>query len=213
MRKRGGKEDSRILSRVRWFLYTDNTAIILLRETVSSIVFVLFLGLLLFAISGLWPPMVAVESGSMQPEMSRGDLIFTMEEHRLSGDLAHGNSGVVTSRIGAQNEYRTFGGYGDVIIYQPNGDPEETPVIHRARFWVNDSENWYSKADPSYLSGDSCEEIKNCPAPHSGFITKGDANSEYDQATEISSPVRPKWIIGTAELRIPHLGRIRLAVS
>jgi signal peptidase len=33
------------------------------------------------------------------------------------------------------------------------------------------------------------------------------------EASAISEPVRPSWVIGTAEFRIPWLGWIRLAVS
>ncbi|MFB9805374.1 hypothetical protein ACFFQF_08330 [Haladaptatus pallidirubidus] len=57
---------------------------------------------------------------------------------------------------------------------------------------------------------DSCQELLNCPAPHAGFITKGDANDAYDQVVPISEPVKPSWIRGTAEVKIPWLGHVRL---
>lgn len=202
-----------LLDRIRWFLKTDHPTISFIREILSTVLTVALVGLLLFSISGVWPPMVAVESGSMQPEMNRGDLIYVVEENRFTSDQSYKETGVVTYKIGEKSDYTTFDGYGDVIIYKPYGDSGQTPVIHRAMFWVNSSENWYSKANPEYLSGDSCEEIQNCPAPHSGFVTKGDNNGYYDQTKGISSPVRPNWIIGTAEIRIPYLGHIRLAVS
>jgi signal peptidase len=212
----GSDEDSgqkSLFDRVRWVVKTDHSTISFIREMVSTVVSVVLIGLLLFSISGVWPPMVAVESGSMQPEMYRGDLIYVVEEHRFIPKLSYKETGIVTHRIGKKSDYTTFNGYGDVIIYQPYGDTEKTPVIHRARFWVNDSENWYSKANPNYLAEDNCKEVPNCPAPHSGFITKGDNNRYYDQVSSISSPVQPKWIIGTAEVRLPYLGNIRLAFS
>jgi signal peptidase len=88
-----------------------------------------------------------------------------------------------------------------------------TPIIHRARFWVNESENWVAngKADPAHLgSAESCGQLSQCPAPHAGFITKGDANGRYDQVSGLSEPVKPAWVVGTAEFRIPWLGNIRL---
>ncbi|MFB6069694.1 MAG: S26 family signal peptidase [Halanaeroarchaeum sp.] len=200
----------------RWFLRTDTGPVVFVREVLASALAVVAVGLLLFAVSGVWPPMVAVESGSMEPHLQRGDLVFIMEEHRLSPAYATGHTGVVTYQTGVRRDYRSFGSYGDVIVYRPYGDTDRTPVIHRARFWVNDSENWLSKANPAYLPGDTCSAVPNCPAPHAGFITKGDnqaTNEYYDQVRGISDPVKPSWIVGTAEVRIPYLGWVRLTFS
>ncbi len=202
-----------LLARARWFMNTDEEWVVFVREVFSSLAVVAIVGLVLFAVSGLWPPMVAIESPSMEPHMERGDLVFLMEEHRFAGGAAYEGTGVVTYQAGAAAGYSEFGEYGDVIVYQPDGNGGETPIIHRARFWVNASENWYDEADEEYLGGaDSCEELTNCPAPHGGFITKGDNNPAYDQvgADPISSPVKPEWVTGTAEFKIPWLGRIRL---
>ncbi|WP_276300963.1 S26 family signal peptidase [Halorussus lipolyticus] len=196
---------------VTWLRRTDHTAIEFLRETASSALVVVLVGLVLFGASGIWPPMVAVESPSMEPHMERGDLVFVMEEHRLAPEFDTAETGVVTYRVGKSEEFRKSGDYGDVIIFRRDGAKGRTPVIHRARFWVNDSENWYDKANPRYLPGDSCTEIANCPAPNAGFVTLGDNNRYYDQVTGISRPVRPSWIRGTAEVKIPFLGHVRLA--
>jgi len=194
-----------------WLRQSDHTAIELLRETASSALLVLVIGLVLFGVSGIWPPMVAVESGSMEPHMERGDLIFVMEEQRLAPEFATAETGVVTYRTGESEGFRKLGDYGDVIVFRPDGKTSETPIIHRARFWVNDSENWYDDANPEYLPGDSCADIVNCPAPNAGFVTLGDNNRHYDQATGQSRPVRPSWVRGTAEVRVPFLGHVRLA--
>ncbi|MFC7081896.1 S26 family signal peptidase [Halorussus caseinilyticus] len=202
---------------VRRFRNSDNGAVVFVREMLSSAGIVIAIGLLLFAVSGVWPPMVAIESGSMEPHMQKGDLVFIMEEGRLAPAAAHANTGVVTYRGGEEKGYKSFNNYGDVIIYQPDGREYETPIIHRARFWVEEGENWYDEADKQYISADSCEELTNCPAPNSGFITKGDANSFYDQASwgggALSDPVRPSWVRGTAEVRVPWLGWVRLQFS
>jgi signal peptidase len=103
-----------------------------------------------------------------------------------------------------------------VIVYNPDGRTDTTPIIHRAMFWVEEGENWYDKADKQSIGrysacGNSTgEALPNCPAPHAGFITKGDANGRYDQVDQLSDPVRPAWVVGTAEVRIPLLGCLRL---
>jgi len=215
MKQRDGEPDPRggPVSAVRWFLSTDHEGVVFVREMLESALAVVAVGALLFAISGVWPPMVAVESGSMEPHMTRGDLVFVMDEDRLAPDAAHAETGVVTYRTGEEVGYSTFGDHGDVVIYRPSGSAFETPIIHRARFWVDEGENWYDEADDRYVRADSCEELTNCPAPNAGFITKGDANQFYDQAQGMSSPVKPSWVRGTAEIRIPLLGHVRLLFS
>ena len=205
---------------VRWFVRTDHGAVSYVREILTSVVAVLLVGLVLFAVSGLWPPMVAVESPSMEPNMKTGDLVFVMEEHRLAAPAAYDDTGVVTYRTGQETGYDKFDQSGDVIVFRPDGNGGTTPIIHRAMFYVNGSENWYEKAvavDPRAVgSADNCWELDFCPAPHGGFITKGDnenTNRHYDQVSNLTAPVRPSWVVGTAEFRIPLLGNIRLWAS
>jgi signal peptidase len=178
-------------------------------DVVSSVVAVFLVGFLLFAVSGVWPPLVAVESGSMHPHMKTGDLVFVMEEERFHGENAHAGTGVVTAR--AAEGYRKFGQSGDVIVYAPHGNADRTPIIHRAMFWVEDGEDWYGKADGTYVgSADDCSELNHCPAPHAGFVTLGDNNGLYDQARAGLPPVKSAWVVGTAEVRVPALGWVRL---
>ncbi|SDX74316.1 signal peptidase, endoplasmic reticulum-type [Halobellus clavatus] len=191
------------------FRTAQSGPLVFIRETLYSVAAVLAVGFLLFAISGVWPPMVAVESGSMEPQMHRGDLIFVTEPQRFSPDYARGGTGVVTVEVGSDNGYRSFGGNGSVVIYDPP-DRRGSPIIHRAHFYVDDGENWYDEANPDHVRASNCAELTNCPAPHAGFITKGDANARYDQASGIAGPVRPGWVRGTARFRIPYLGYVRL---
>jgi len=185
------------------------------RDVVTSVLAVLAVGAYLYAVSGVWPPLVAVESTSMTPNMQVNDLVFVMEPDRFAGPAAQGDTGVVTAEAGREAGYRTFGSYGDVIVYERDGDRRRVPIIHRAMFWVEDGENWYGKADQDYITASECgdtpgEGLPNCPAPHAGFITKGDSNGRYDQVTSLSGPVKPGWVVGTAEVRVPGLGWIRL---
>jgi signal peptidase len=185
------------------------SVLVYVRDVVSSASAVLLVGLLLFSVSGVWPPLVAIESPSMEPHIDTGDLVFVMEEDRFPGPNAR--HGVTTA---AQSDsYVRFEQSGDVIVFAPDGNRETTPIIHRAMLWVDEGENWYDRADPDAVGGaKSCADLRNCPAPYAGFITKGDNNVRYDQvgSTVISNPVRPAWVVGTAELRVPLLGQIRL---
>ncbi|WP_115864787.1 S24/S26 family peptidase [Halorussus litoreus] len=205
------------LALVRRFRNSEHGAVVFVREMLSSAAIVLVIGLVLFAISGVWPPMVAIESGSMEPHMQKGDLVFIMEEGRLAPEAAQGDTGIVTAHAGADAGYNKFNNPGDVIVYKPDGKSYETPIIHRAIFWVEEGENWYDEADQQYIGAGNCQELSNCPAPHAGFITKGDNNGFYDQASsrlgDISSPVKPSWVRGTAEVRVPWLGWVRLKFS
>ncbi len=193
-------------------------------DLVSSVLAVAIVGAYLFTVSGIWPPLVAVESESMVPNMEVNDLVFVMDEERFAPDEAHGGTGVVTAQDA--DGYRQFGGPGDVIVFEPNGNERRTPIIHRAMFYVEEGENWYDRADEDYVGGatscngtnapDGDKGLRNCPAPHDGFITKGDNNGLYDQAGPggaSTGPVKAEWVVGTAEFRIPGLGWVRLATQ
>ena len=185
------------------------------RDIGTSVGAVLLVGGFLFAVSGVWPPLVAIESGSMEPHIDTGDMVFVMDAERFSGQEAR--HGVVTAAAGAETGYQTFQQPGDVIVFEPNGNEQRTPIIHRSMLWVSAGENWYDRANREYVgSADSCDELRNCPAPHAGFITKGDnkiTNSRYDQVTGASTVVRPEWVIGTGTFRIPRLGYVRVQPS
>ena len=182
------------------------------REVSSSVAIVLLIGLLLFAVSGAWPPMVAVESGSMEPNMEVGDLVFVTDPGRFAPDAANNEIGVVTHEVGQDVDYRSFNDYGSVIIYQPPGR-QSSPIIHRAMFHVEEGENWYDRANERFHNADSCQDLRHCPAPRDGFITLGDNNRVYDQANGIAEPVPPEWVTGVARARVPYLGYVRLITT
>ena len=98
---------------------------------VALIVVAIVLGSL-YVYGGRWPPMVVVESESMQhdDELSFMGVIDT-------GDLTLvrtlENAGApVTWVEGRETDYQTYGEFGDVIIYHKNGQFQTTPIIHRA---------------------------------------------------------------------------------
>ncbi|MDS0260223.1 S26 family signal peptidase [Haloarcula sp. S1CR25-12] len=181
-----------------------------IREVVTIVASVLVLGVSVVAISGVWPPLMAIESGSMEPHIDTGDMVYVVAEDRFPGPGAR--HGVVTAAAAEESGYDRFGQPGDVILYEPNGNDDRTPIIHRAMFYVESGENWYDRTDPDAVGGaESCVELTHCPAPHDGFVTRGDANGKYDQVRPTESTVvRPRWVIGTAEARVPELGWLRL---
>ncbi len=201
-------EDDGVL---RYLWQTDHAVVATVREVVTSVALVAFIGLVLFAASGVWPPLVAIESGSMEPHMSKGDLVFVVEDGRFAPSEAE--SGIVTYRTGKETGYWSFGNYGNVIVYQPDGQ-DGTPIIHRAQFYVEEGEDWVGQADPQHLAGvTDCDQVQSCPADHDGFITKGDNNVAYDQVAGRSDVVRPEWVTGVGKVRVPWLGCIRLELS
>ena len=165
---------------------------------------VLLVFLLTFAYSGIWPPMVVIESGSMEHgnnplyeepgfthigTIDTGDLVIVKEAKK---------SDIVTYLQGKKTDYKKYGDYGDVIVYYKNGIKEfegnpVTPVIHRAMAWVDvleepqdmDGDNitdyyYIPEIDTYYGSQIELSEIGLDRAylknlKNSGYITKGDS--------------------------------------
>ncbi|MFB6255786.1 MAG: hypothetical protein ABEH58_03505, partial [Haloplanus sp.] len=117
--------------------------LLVVRETALSVGTVVIIGIFLFAISGVWPPMVAVESGSMEPHMHKGDLVFITDSGRFAPDAAHGDTGVVPKDVARDVGYRKFGAYGSVIVYdnpRDAGPPVRTTLGHGGRELVRPGE-------------------------------------------------------------------------
>ncbi|MDV0441004.1 hypothetical protein McpAg1_01830 [Methanocorpusculaceae archaeon Ag1] len=172
-------------------LKSDDPKISLVRDILSVIIIVAVIGAVLFGVSGTWPAIVAVESGSMVPNMNVGDLIFVVEENRF-GPL-------MTSLEAQAANVTSFGGYGDVIIYQPNGNSQVTPIIHRALGEINES----TALEAGLANG--------------GYITKGDHNPTIDQGNIFTSvgmmqPVKDEWVVGKALFAIPLVGYLPLHI-
>ncbi|TYT62046.1 S24/S26 family peptidase [Natrialba swarupiae] len=200
---------------IRRALSADGGIALLARDAVTVVVIVSILGGLLFAVSGIWPPLVAIESPSMEPNANVGDMVFLVDDDRFVGEGAVDDTGVVPADRGAGTDHETFGEPGDVIVFEPNGDASQTPIIHRAHFWVEEGDDWVAMGESAYApsSATDCERVSSCPAAHDGFITKGDNNNNYDQFSPdgVSDVVKPDWVVGKGAVRIPWLGHVRLA--
>ncbi|MFD1569246.1 S26 family signal peptidase [Halorubrum laminariae] len=164
---------------------------------------VLVVALVAAAVVGVWPPLVAVESGSMAPGVERGDLVVVTAADRLPWGGITGHT--------EPNAPTRLGDAGDVVVFDP---PENAHglIFHRIAFPVAAGDDWTNEADASLLDGD-CADIESCPAPHDGYITYGDANGEYDQSAGIAPVVREEWIRAKAIVALPELGWVRLAVD
>ncbi len=127
-------------------------------------------------ILGVWTPMVAVESGSMVPNLNIGDIIVVQGASRTD---------IIPWEEAEETGYKAFNLPGDVILYRPYGkealnlldqikmllgmppsQDKATPIIHRALRYVEEGE-------PMWDEGPE--------APFSGYITKGDHNEVIDQ--------------------------------
>ena len=171
------------------------------RDIILILLVVAGIGIVLFGVSGTWPALVAVESGSMEPNLPTYSLVFVVDENRF-GDW------MTQDEAEAADTHKVFNEYGDVIVYQPNGMKGVTPIIHRAITTVTKEE-----AQALGSTGD---------AAHSGVITKGDneiTNPYPDQFGSFPSygisrmePVKEEWIVGKAVFAIPLIGWVPLHI-
>ena len=165
---------------------------------------VLAVALLLVTVVGVWPPLVAVEGGSMEPSVERGDLVVVTAVDRFPWDAPVGSD--------AANPPTRLDRSGDVVVFTPPIDPR-TPILHRVAFRVTAGEDWTDRADPDRLEGADCAAIAACPAPYDGYVTYGDANGEYDQSAGIAPIVHEEFVHSKALFSIPYLGFPQLAVD
>ena len=112
----------------------------LVRELVLATGMITLLVLAMWAHTGSMPPLVVVESNSMQHDSSgeigtidAGDLILVHapEDNRII------TFAEATDPKSEYYGYESLGMEGDVIIYERNGESDSTPIIHRALFEIS----------------------------------------------------------------------------
>jgi signal peptidase I len=125
-----GRRDEEELSR-------RDFALLLARDVAFAVLLVGLVIGALFAYARVWPPMVVVESGSMQHSGVRSHLgVIDTGDLVLLQSVSSG-SDVVTYVDGRVSGYKTYSTYGDVIVFHPPGSPPGvTPIIHRAMLYV-----------------------------------------------------------------------------
>ncbi|MDP7001977.1 MAG: S26 family signal peptidase [Candidatus Thalassarchaeaceae archaeon] len=145
--------------------------------------------------TGMFPPMVVVESTSMMHDndgslgaIDPGDLVLVMHSDRA--DIV--TFAEATEPEGENFGYDSHGMPGDVIIYRKNGG-DQTPVIHRAilKAVTNGSGGWDVPGttllgvasitwtldyECPYHGGSYNLEIDHWTPSHEGYLTAGDNN-------------------------------------
>jgi signal peptidase I len=224
----------------------------ILREALGVVLVLLLLVAVLFGVTGQplsgGYPVVVVTSGSMMhcrnadadgvgpswgsecdPErygrvgfIDPGDLIFVRDVDERDD--------VLTKAAGGKERY---GNAGDVVVFRLNGRANQTPIIHRALFWLEaHGDGTFSVPElgihrTSDLGQPAITQLTRCvlqpsepggrplgPAS-SGFITRGDNNPYADQCLHGlgTGPVRMSWVLGKARGELPWLGLIKLFVD
>jgi len=109
------------------------------RDVAVSAGIVVLILVSLFAYTGVWPPMVVIESNSM---MHGGDSqigVIDTGDLTLVKSIKDKNDVVTyveaTCATNAHHGFKSYGDFGNVIVYRKNG-LAETPVIHRAIAWI-----------------------------------------------------------------------------
>jgi signal peptidase I len=127
-----------------------------------AVIVLLLVGL--FAYTQNWPPVYVVESDSMQHGstdmlglINTGDLVLAQKASAAS---------IVPYVVGLTTGYSTYGEYGDVILYHPNG-LGTTPIVHRAILFLDWNASTSSYSAPE-LGGLPCGN-----APNAVYATPG----------------------------------------
>jgi signal peptidase len=130
-----------------------------------------------------WPPMVVVESDSMQHGyndtlgiVNTGDIVLVKKVSVPSS--------IATYVASEATGYTTYGEPGDVILYYPDGQMGTTPVIHRAILWVDYNSSTGSFDAPSLLD-------LSCPGQYQ-------IDTQAGTRTCLNNPWTP--VTGTLEL-------------
>ncbi len=137
-------------------------------EPLVGLAIIVVLLVSLFAYTGNWPPVYVVESNSMQHGSS--DVLGLINTGDLVLAQKVSTTGITTYVVGLTTGYSTYGEYGDVLLYYPNGDTGATPIIHRAILYLQ----WNAGAPPGGGSY-SAPELANlpCGGPNAVYATPG----------------------------------------
>jgi len=128
-----------------------------------AVIVLLLVGL--FAYTQNWPPVYVVESNSMQHGstdtlglINTGDLVLAQ---KVSTDS------IVPYVVGLTTGYSTYGEYGDVVLYHPDG-AGTTPIIHRAILYLD-----WNASTSSYSALDLGGLRSSCGTPSAVYSTPG----------------------------------------
>ncbi|MCK4614100.1 MAG: S26 family signal peptidase [Thermoplasmata archaeon] len=212
----------------------------LIHDVVIALIVVIIIISAIYAYTRTWPPTVVVESGSMQHSTDRSSLGVIDTGDIVLRKKVDSVDDITTWAEGEKKGYKTYGEYGDVIIYDKNGKGG-TPVIHRAIVYIRHNEtiggkhyfdvpewgiyhNQTIEYSISELRLEGANKIKYTPPRgHDGFLTKGDnkaTNRKIDQQSGIKDvdggivrQVSIGWVKGVARGEVPWFGLINLKIK
>ena len=219
------------------------SGVLFLRDAGVALLMVILVLVMMWAYTGLWPPLVVVESNSMMHGDENLSSVGTID----TGDLVlvrkvTSVDDVETYMDGFVSSHRTYGDYGDVVIYKRGGSDAQTPIIHRAIIYLeydpvnhcymseslrdapetkwatsNDADTWDHLTSALSIYNVGWEDltvvvdVAGMISSHtSGYITKGDHNTNTDQMNAAAGPVEFDWIVGKARGEIPWFGLLKL---
>jgi len=156
----------------------------------------------IYAYAGVYPPLVVVVSNSMLNGNSNVGQLGMISPGDIV--LVKSTDNIVTKVDAGSTGHKTYGDYGDVVIYRPNG-METTPIIHRAIMHV--------EAGQMVSRDENLGIMRGFIAPYDGYVTKGDNNDVIDQQGGISDLVQDDWVLGVARGELPWLGLLSMVVS
>ncbi len=177
----------------------------LVRELVLAAGMIMLLVLAMWAHTGSMPPLVVVESNSMQHDsegeigtIDAGDLVLvhSPDDNRIITFLE------ATDSSSDNYGYESLGMEGDVIIFERNGETDSTPIIHRALFEVVVGDtvptNSDGQCDVGVLWDDTCITSWSVPGSDQIRVTKinlildGNSAGEYE-CNEVVGHEDSKW--------------------
>jgi signal peptidase len=205
------------------FWRSESGKIALLRDVFVAVIAVLIIVTALWAYTGQWfgVPMVAIETGSMMhPDepfgrlgtIDPGDMVLLVKVNAKSDVVTY-----IDAKNLGRDDLKTYGDYGDVIVYRPMGNFDVTQIIHRTMCWVEYDEKYgtYTVEGYDIINETSINipelDVTAYRPSHSGFITKGDNNAYTDQTGGIcNQPIKIEWTSGKARSELPWIGTINL---
>jgi signal peptidase len=148
-------------------------------EPLVALAIVVLLLVSLWAYTGNWPPIYVVESKSMQH--GPGDELGLINPGDLVLAKKASPSDITTYYEGLRTGYSTYGEYGDVILYYPNGLSGGTPIIHRALLFLNYDPTTHGFSIPDLVGlpcGTQSGALYTVSQPSSGCLTNATSEAK-----------------------------------
>ncbi|MEM4232435.1 MAG: S26 family signal peptidase [Thermoplasmata archaeon] len=213
--------------------------VLFLRDAGVAALIVASMLLAMFAYTGQWPPLVVVESDSMMHNDDNLSELGVID----TGDMVlvkrvDDSRDIITYAEGFVTGHRSYGEYGDVVIYKVNGLDDRTPIIHRAMIYLEvnpdgasyrcdalrllPADKWYSSGANDtwdHLTGilvirdvDYMGRSLVVDISHLGRPLRSGyiTKGDHNSMIDSSCPVKLEWVVGKARGEIPWFGLLKL---